>query len=58
MVPLYSSFYFNFMVNFKDWIQLYQGCRAAMWRQFTLNRWVSRKPWYSLDQPRMNEKPS
>ena len=41
---------------FKDRIQLYQGWKGAMRRQLTLNRQVSRKSWYSLDQTRKNEK--
>ena len=39
-----------------DGVQLLQGYRATMRRQFTLYHLVPRDSWYSFDQPRKDER--
>ena len=43
-------------MDFMDEIQLSQGYRAIMWRQFIFYHSVLRSSWYSFNRPRKDER--
>ena len=46
----------NFVAPFYRWVQLCQGYRATMRRQFTFYHSVPRSSWYSFNRPRKDER--